>query len=61
MPRCMNLSHEMGGCSFIFAVSIISNTKYSEDIGREKVVDGAQEKQKLMRKEKSEKKILKTN
>lgn len=27
---------EMGGCSFIFAVSIISNTKYSEDIGRKK-------------------------
>lgn len=29
------LPREMGGCSFIFAVSIISNTKYSEDIGRE--------------------------
>ena len=28
---------EMGGCSFIFAVSIISNTKYSEDIGRKKI------------------------
>lgn len=35
MVRFMNLSVEMGGCSFIFAVSIISNTKYSEDIGRE--------------------------
>lgn len=45
---------EMGGCSFIFAVSIISNRKYSEDIGREKVWWCAE------RSEEEKKKIQKT-